>query len=56
MLYLSFFGHLEHWSQPPEAGWVPHEALVCSIGMLFGLALCGLVGTLVEASRRESSA
>jgi len=46
MMYMSFFGHLEHWSQPPEAGWVPHGALVGIIGVLFALALCGLAGTL----------
>ena len=42
MMYMSFFGHLEHWSQPPDAGWVPHEALLGIIGLLFALALVGL--------------
>jgi hypothetical protein len=46
MMYMSFFGHLEHWSHPPEAGWVPHGALVGIIGLLFALALCGLGSTL----------
>jgi hypothetical protein len=47
MMYMSFFGHLEHWSEPPEGGWIPHGALVCIIGVLFGLALCGLASTLL---------
>ena len=49
MMYMSFFGHLEHWSQPPERGWVPHEALVGIIGVLFALALSGLASTLLTA-------
>jgi hypothetical protein len=50
MMYMSFFGHLEHWTAPPEGGWVPHGALVGIIGLLFGTALAGLVTTL---ARRE---
>ena len=49
MMYMSFFGHLEHWSQPPEGGWVPHGALVGIIGVLFALALSGLGSTLLTA-------
>ncbi len=49
MMYMSFFGHLEHWSQPPEGGWVPHGALVGIIGLLFALALSGLGSTLLAA-------
>ncbi len=46
MLYISFFGHLEHRSQPPEAGWIEHDALLCIIGILFSLSLAGLASTL----------
>jgi hypothetical protein len=46
MMYMSFFGHLEHWAAPPEAGWIPHGALVGIIGLLFALALLGLGTTL----------
>jgi hypothetical protein len=53
MLYMSFFGHLEHWSKPLETGWVPHDALVAIIGLLFALALAGLVGTLLRGSRAQ---
>jgi len=49
MMYMSFFGHLEHLSQPPEGGWVPHGALVGIIGVLFALALTGLGSTLLAA-------
>jgi hypothetical protein len=55
MLYMSFFGHLEHVSQPPESGWVPHGALVGIIGVLFALALAGLVATLATG-RLEAEA
>jgi len=48
MLYMSFFGHLEHWSNPPESGWVPHGGLVGIIGALFALALCGLGASLLK--------
>ena len=51
LMYGSFFTHLEHWSQPPEAGWIPHEALVVIIGVLYALALAGLAGTLLTAPR-----
>jgi hypothetical protein len=51
MMYMSFFGHLEHWSSPPEAGWVPHGALVGIIGALFALALCGLGASLLTERR-----
>jgi len=47
MMYMSFFAHVEHWAQPPEAGWVPHGALVGIIGALLGLALLGLGSTLL---------
>ena len=47
MMYMSFFGHVEHWSNPPEAGWVPHGALVGIIGGLFALALGGLGASLL---------
>jgi hypothetical protein len=50
MMYMSFFGHLEHWSNPPDAGWVPHGALVAIIGLLFVLALCGLGASLWRRS------
>ena len=61
MLYMSFFGHLEHWSDPQEAGWVPHGALVAIVGFLFTLAVAALVSTLsakaAEApTRREGAA
>lgn len=46
MMYMSFFGHVEHWAQPPEGGWVPHGALLAIIGALFATALAGLVSTL----------
>ena len=46
MLYMSFFGHLEHRADPQEAGWVPHDALLGIVGFLFGLAVLGLVSTL----------
>jgi hypothetical protein len=54
MLYMSFFGHLEHWSKPPESGWVVHGALVAIIGCLFGCALLGLLATLVTTRRAEA--
>ena len=50
LMYGSFFGHLEHWSLPPEPGWIPHSILVVIIGALFGLALAGLAGTLARPS------
>jgi hypothetical protein len=50
MMYMSFFGHVEHWSQPPEGGWVPHGALVAIIGVLFAVAIAGLVSTLGRSS------
>jgi hypothetical protein len=61
MMYMSFFGHLEHWSQPPEGGWVPHGALVAIIGSLFCIALAGLVSTLATSrpgteAEREAAA
>jgi hypothetical protein len=52
MMYMSFFGHLEHRAQPPEAGWVPHDALVVIIGCLFTFALCGLASTLLVTTPR----
>ena len=54
MLYMSFFGHLEHWSKPPETGWVPHECLVLIIGALFALALLALGATLLTKERTSS--
>ena len=56
MMYGSFFSHLEHWSEPPEAGWIPHGALVVIIGVLFAMALSGLGGTLIRTRRGHSSA
>ena len=56
MLYMSFFGHLEHWSQPPEAGWVPHDGLVGIIGLLFALALGGLWSTLRSTAPASTGA
>jgi len=56
MMYGSFFSHLEHWSEPPEAGWIPHGALVGIIGVLFAMALSGLGGTLIRTRRGHSSA
>ena len=53
MLYMSFFGHMEHWSNPPESGWVPHGALVAIIGVLFGCAVLGLIATLGATRRSE---
>ena len=47
LMYGSFFSHLEHWTQPPEAGWIPHGALVSIIGVLFAMALSGLGSTLL---------
>jgi hypothetical protein len=55
MMYGSFFGHLEHWSQPPEGDSVPHECLVGIIGVLFGLALTGLGSTLLVLQRNRGS-
>jgi hypothetical protein len=55
MLYMSFFGHLEHRTDPQEAGWVPHDALLGIVGLLFGLAVCGLLATLQTARRANES-
>jgi hypothetical protein len=55
MMYMSFFGHLEHWANPPDAGWVPHGALLGIIGALFTLALGGLGASLL-AERGTRSA
>jgi hypothetical protein len=49
LMYGSFFTHLEHWSQPPEPGWIPHPILVIIIGALFAMALAGLASTLAKA-------
>jgi hypothetical protein len=49
LMYGSFFSHLEHWSQPPEAGWIPHGMLVAIIGVLFAMALSGLGSTLLTS-------
>jgi hypothetical protein len=51
LMYGSFFSHLEHWSEPPEAGWIPHGALVVIIGVLFAVALAGLGSTLLAGTR-----
>jgi hypothetical protein len=51
LMYGSFFTHLEHWAQPPEGGWIPHQALVVIIGVLYAVALCGLISTLLTTSR-----
>ena len=56
MMYGSFFSHLEHWSEPPEAGWIPHGALVGIIGVLFAMALSGLGGTLIRTRGEHLSA
>jgi hypothetical protein len=56
MLYMSFFGHLEHRSDPRESGWVPHGALVGIVGCLFALALLGLAATLFARGRERDGA
>jgi hypothetical protein len=60
MMYMSFFGHLEHRADPQETGWVPHEALLGIIGLLFALAVAALASTLLmssvpAASRRKQA-
>jgi hypothetical protein len=54
LMYGSFFTHLEHRSQPPEAGWIPHGTLVIVIGVLYAMALAGLAGTLLTGPRVAS--
>jgi hypothetical protein len=61
MLYMSFFGHLEHRANPQETGWVPHGALLGIVGFLFTLAIVALASTLFttaaqDPSRRERAA
>jgi hypothetical protein len=56
LMYGSFFSHLEHWAHPPEAGWIPHEALVVIIGILYALAISGLLSTLLTTSRGGTDA
>jgi hypothetical protein len=55
MLYMSFFGHLEHRADPQEAGWVPHGVLLGIVGFLFALAVAGLASTL-SVKGREAAA
>jgi len=48
LLYTAFVGHLESWSSHvPDEGWIPERVLVSIIGVLFAVALCGLVSTLL---------
>ena len=56
LMYGGFFSHLEHWAQPPEAGWMPHGALVAIIGVLFAMALMALASTLRTSVRAAQNA